>query len=96
LTKHFASCGEITQIYVPRDFKKKILKRYFCGFEFAANSKINKTTCIVGFTTVSPSCGSREKVPKTRHCNLVELTWEDGLLSLSLNPNMNLPGKLIC
>ncbi|KAG7607970.1 RNA-binding domain superfamily [Arabidopsis suecica] len=26
LTKHFASCGEITQIYVPRDFKKKILK----------------------------------------------------------------------
>ncbi|CAH8269905.1 unnamed protein product [Arabidopsis lyrata] len=27
LAKHFASCGKITQIYVPRDFKKKLLKR---------------------------------------------------------------------
>ncbi|CAL9229007.1 unnamed protein product [Arabidopsis halleri] len=26
LAKHFASCGKITQIYVPRNFKKKLLK----------------------------------------------------------------------
>ncbi|KAG7549354.1 RNA-binding domain superfamily, partial [Arabidopsis thaliana x Arabidopsis arenosa] len=26
LQKHFASCRKITQIYVPRDFKKKLLK----------------------------------------------------------------------
>ncbi|EFH58476.1 predicted protein [Arabidopsis lyrata subsp. lyrata] len=41
LTKHFSSCGEISHIYIPRNFEKGILKS-FAFVDFATEGAVEK------------------------------------------------------